>query len=1561
MLRTAHARTTNMKSSQSGFKGEEASSAKPRYRPPLCKRHARRVVALISFSIAWVVSAVDYRDWTAVDGYANDAENWSGGTLPSATEAPRFKGTGTFVVRFPSDGYTIPGNFVTVREMSDGGSVTFDATEGDWLQTAESYLSTSWQSFMVCASAGGTWPHILNVINTTNGKPLFRLSGGRVKFTRNASNGSTLEMLDGTWNFYDPTGTANGSQGLALLNAVAADSGSRVVFRGGSLRAANFYVDCGTPNSRVVFTGGNHQIYGTITVGRNDPGTIQGGYLPTLQVSGGILSLESGQLAVGNRTGKEGRLLMDSNGNLTVVSNMWLASAASAIGTVDMADSSCLTVGGNMIFAYGSSATGEVSLASASCLTVGGEFVMCNQAGTRAAISLAGTSRLVQTQGGDKVRLSNANNSKANFDMSGDSSASFAGRFTVGAGNAGSEATMTLADNASLTIADKDGLTIGRFRNGTGLVHIGGNAELLLPEANYSNSGGICLSGSNNQWGDNRSASSRLVMEGGRIYAPSAQLILCGTNSVATLSGGETDFFRWWIKGDTNDVLSADWVTPTNTILVTGGTHSLGGQQQGSELFVGESGTDARLDVRGGSVSLYKELTVGIGATGRGSATFALSGTGRVEIKRRENDAVLAIASKSANARARAELTGGELVASCIRGGTGNSELLADGVKFTLNGVDATAAIRDVTTATLGAQGLTLDTAGKDAAIAQTFADAPGAAGLFVKTGDGALMVDTASSHARTVVSNGTLATALRFGRSLEIAPGATLDVSGAQGISLETLTLSDAGSAMVATLVWDMASPIEITSANGLSLGKAEVVLSDATTTGAFPIFCVAGTLDASALGNLKVVNMNVARSYVFAASAEGGVTTVTLTISAVEVADNIWTGAEGSDWTADNFTSAPAATHRYVFPSDAASKNVTIPAQGATARGVAVAGDYSFGGGTLELLGGIAVSSGTATFGNALELSGDQAFDVAAGTTLALNGPLAASTIRVTRTGNGTFVLGTANPDYRGAWSLAGGFHRFADAAAFGTAIDKDIEFVSGTLQYTGANPGTVARQIAVNGAADQSRVVVDAGVGLTLAKGINSTHGGLVKTGGGALTLEYPTGTWQLGTGNVNSGDNSLVSTLSADGTSPANANSSVTAGLQILDGTLLVKGAGVENTTVNQLQKIWIGTGYAGQSSPVSLEIEDVTYNQGGATRALVVGGNVASGKDNKPSLLVKNAALSGNTLQIGNGSAVSYPSVAVTNATVAMIYEVTIGQTSDNVHPTLRIGAGGTVRQNRPSGSATGIVLNRNVDVEVAVGGVLETIKGDNGSNCGVRFNSGAYGQMRFADGGTLRTYMFTADNTPTPEKHVEMAFDGGVLVMTRSGDTSLGTSPYQVFKVEDGGMEVVLGAGIAHGFATPFMGEGTVVKTGSGTLTLRPCDVAGHDVIETDGGLEVREGAVNLGGEAIAVSGIWGAGAVTNGTLSGTIVAKNGATDVLTLGEGLTARGGLTVSVTADDPETLARNQVIPVARVDGADVDVSRWRCRVANDDLRGACSLSGGVVYVTLKGRSGMTIIFK
>lgn len=1498
-----------------------------------------------------------YRDWIAADGYANSPANWSDGVLPASTEAPRFNGSGSYTVRFPSGGYTLPGKFTTVRELVDGGTVTFDATEGDWLQQSDFYES-SWQAFMVCANNGGSWPHILNVTGATGGKPLFRLSGGKVRFTRNASSGSVLELLDGTWNFYDPTGTPNTTHGLALVNAILADSGSKVILQpGSSLRAANLYVDGGTPNSRVVVNGGEHKIWNAIQIGRNDPASLGSDYLPTLQVSGGSVELMSGRFSIASRSNYSAQLLLDGTGRVAISNeSLSLAAASASTGIVSLADDSEIHVASNLLMSSHAQCKSILSLAGSSAVTVENEILVGDGSGSESEIALSGSSRLVQNLAADVIRLSRSSGAKSRLGLGGESSAVLAGLLTLG-GTADAESTVVISNNASLTVTHPTGISIGRYSRSKGLLRMQDNARLYLPNATTSGNGGICLSGSNNQWGNNMSAESRLVMEGGLIDAPDGLLILCGTNSFVTLAGGETRFSKWNIRGDANTISSEGWVAPTNTILVTGGNHTVG-SSSGSEFLVGDSGTMACLDVRGGTVTAFGVMNVGVNATGSGCAVFSLSGTGRVVMNRKSNAAVVSVAN-AASASARAELKGGELVTSSIKGGAGTSELFADGAKMTLNGTDSTAAIYGFTTAELGAGGLTLDTDGFDSAVTQSFADASGAAGLFTKSGKGTLTATAASGHARTRVAGGTLATANAFGRSIEVAAGATLDITGATGLTFENVVLGMAAASQGATVAGDWASPIAVSGTLSIA-GKTGLLLADATTARTIELFRVSGTFDLGELANLEVVNVSSAHGYEFTATDDNGTTVVSLAISAVEVTDNTWTGAEGSAWATENFTSAPTSLHRYVFPSDAATKSVTVPAGGATARGLSVAGDYSFQGGTLALMDGISVTSGSATLGNSIDLKGNQVFDVAADTTLALNGPLSSQTIGVTRTGNGAFVLGAANADFYGSWSLAGGFHRFADGAAFGAVGDTPVTLVSGTLQYSGATPGTLSRPLVVAGASDQSRVVIDAGVGLMLSNGFNSTHGGLVKTGAGTLEIVCPEGTIALGTGNANNGDGA-VSSVPDNGTSPSGSSSGATAGLDILDGTLRITGAGKDKTTVSQTQKTWIGTGYSGQSAPVALEIEDVKYIQGGASRQLVVGGGVAPGCDDVPTLRVNNSALSGNTLQFGNGTAFSYPTVAVTNSTVELIYEITIGQASDNVHPVLRIGAGGIVRQSRPTGSATGIVLNRNVDVEVSGGGVLETIKGTGETNCGVKFNSGAFGRMRFTDGGRLRTYMFTVANSPTEEKHMSLEFDGGVLEMTGDGVTSLGSSEYQVFTVGENGMEVAIGDGVSHGFATPFTGAGAVVKTGAGAMKLLPSEVPLHDMIEADGGLEVREGVVDLGGGTISVSAIRGGGTVTNGTLTGVIVARPGDEGVLTLGENLTAGSGVKVNVQADDPADLSRGDVIRVAVVDGATVDVSAWRCRVANSELRGECSLVGNTVYVTLKPRQGLTLIIK
>ena len=63
-----------------------------------------------ALAAAWCAAAVfvaaaapEYHDWTAQEGYADAPASWSGSTLPTSTQAPRFTGAGSsYTVKFPA-------------------------------------------------------------------------------------------------------------------------------------------------------------------------------------------------------------------------------------------------------------------------------------------------------------------------------------------------------------------------------------------------------------------------------------------------------------------------------------------------------------------------------------------------------------------------------------------------------------------------------------------------------------------------------------------------------------------------------------------------------------------------------------------------------------------------------------------------------------------------------------------------------------------------------------------------------------------------------------------------------------------------------------------------------------------------------------------------------------------------------------------------------------------------------------------------------------------------------------------------------------------------------------------------------------------------------------------------------------------------------------------------------------------------------------------------------------------------------------------------------------------
>ena len=661
------------------------------------------------------------------------------------------------------------------------------------------------------------------------------------------------------------------------------------------------------------------------------------------------------------------------------------------------------------------------------------------------------------------------------------------------------------------------------------------------------------------------------------------------------------------------------------------------------------------------------------------------------------------------------------------------------------------------------------------------------------------------------------------------------------------------------------------------------------------------------------------------------------------------------------------------YVFTQatedDVATVTCTVSVNDGTGTEISESGTFD---GPVTLKNSLTVTAGgvTATFNGAANIvSGTLVIDVPSGSKVAFNGPVSAAYAKVEKRGAGEVVFAKESPDFAGEWEMRKGVFAVADEGALGPEAAA-LTFVSDTLRGGGEGALTIGNPIRVNAGSDQARVVIDAPHDLTFTGGFNSTAGGLVKTGAGTLTFDLGAGTYALGTGNYNKGEGA-VTTLPADGASPAATSTDRSAALQIIDGSVTVKGEGRDKTTVNQTQPTYLGTGSSLQSVSQVLTLDGVKYMQGGASRPLYVGYNVPVGKPASPVLSVTNSYVWANTITLGTtGGNANFadlrPVMAVTNAEVELQWALNIGSNNDRVHPILRIGAGGNVRQYRNGGSTEGIDFFRDVDVEIADGGVLSALSvGAVQGYVGMQIQSGAWGTVRVRNGGKLSTDIFTSKNTgATAAKHLDFIFDGGILAMLK-GSVALQPVAFaqpecQGFTTTGDGMRLYIDGGATHVFATPFRGDGAVTKIGNGTLQLAAIADDGP-VFRQDGATFVAEGEMDLGGTVQSFAALGGAGTVRNGTVKGAFYGKVGATadGVPTLGDGLTL-DGVRVAVFADDPEAIVVGAKFPIAKGVGAAVPAGLVS-RTADRRFGVEYSVADGTLYAELAPRPGIFMIVR
>lgn len=460
---------------------------------------------------------------------------------------------------------------------------------------------------------------------------------------------------------------------------------------------------------------------------------------------------------------------------------------------------------------------------------------------------------------------------------------------------------------------------------------------------------------------------------------------------------------------------------------------------------------------------------------------------------------------------------------------------LGNGTAVTFDGgtlVYASSNTADISgrTTTFNAGGGTINTNGNSVSFANAVGNA--GAGGFTKSGAGRLTLAAGGSYAGiTAVSGGELrvngplsstAVAVAAGATLSgtgtLAGAVTIDSagvlapgSGAVGsITLGSLTTSGGSS-----LVWEFGASTNdlavVSTADGLTInGGVFTLYSEGTTnpfgtTGTYSLVQYAGSILGSGVGSLSVSNPAAGKAYTFGES--GGFVTLTVATSGLLAEWNVdasgnWTTA--ANWTPSepngpgdtaSFGSVITAPRTVTLDADRTIGNMVFSSSNAytiapTASQTLTVGDGS-GSRTIQ------VESGSHAISAPVALSSNASFDVLAGQSLAVTGPVSGAG-SVTKTSAGTLLLSGSN-SYTGDTTVSGGSIEFTAGAISSGVVTLGgggVKYATGNTEDLSAKTVTLA---AGGGTIDTN------GNDVTFANAIGSFGaGGLVKAGPGTLTL-------------------------------------------------------------------------------------------------------------------------------------------------------------------------------------------------------------------------------------------------------------------------------------------------------------------------------------------------------------------------------------------------------------------------------------------------------------------------
>jgi len=1496
----------------------------------------------------------------AVDGLWSNPDCWNltPSRVPADGDNIRINSGGAYTVSMPQSDLVLrptsfrltAGNNSAITVDGRGGSFTMPACEVD------TYANEPWG---ISASKG----HFFNLetYNIANSKKHAVVAMTNAYFTVSCTNhDARLDIWDGYFNFYDPSGEAYSHP---FTTAAYAQRDLEIHIHPNAhlrLPVLNFRANA-TRTNLIAFHGGDSEVKGSLAIP-------SGNFAHTTVTTGELCATEGALLSL-NNVSIGGTVSGNTSSNRTA--------------RITVEKNSEVTLSG---------ALGQSTASRLQVYVTSGASLKCN--------STFGVARGTMTTA--DVQVVDANFQVANsttLGMAGTYAEFYATNSTLTFHDLNLAECLFTAKDSTTTISHfypgyqgTVGTTFGEaiFDGGTvnlGVVYCGLNCD---GAATFRNGAKVTASGGEFYIGKDTTSHSVMTIEDDDT-AMSAKATSSGKQVYVGYNGHGT----LYMKGGTltvpsNGIFLGDGAASTGVVVQTGGDVTI----QGSEgLLIGHLG-HAEYTITDGTITTPRIRLSWQGTAAVPTNVMRIAG-GFVSVTTVDGNMGVNVCD-SQNTKCKLVLEGGVLQSHRVRGWTGASVkggggwavLEADGGTIRAHTTSA-GFVETFDEALVGAKGLTL-ASDFSVTIPQGFTDKPGEAGRLVLTGS-AVKTLTATNSAESVmeVVGGTAlfaANASHHSYVVVTNTGTLSFAGGSTGTTFKGLALGAEDS--MGILEMDLSDRVELEAVP--VFGRFGFAIADESySVGSYPLIVCDGEASAATIaawGDGYVMRgRKEGLSYAFTAAYDSTEDKTTFSLVITEgsgiTSSSVWTGP-GSAW-ADNDNwdaAAPTAASAAVFSSESAPAEVNVVGeQTVGALDFTASKSYTIGGsGSINISDNgsprVTATAGSSAVNVGMMLPTLIEFDVADPAALTLGGPLSRG--GVLKKGTGRLYLGSANNLLNMGIFVSEGLLSIASMAAAGmnNSVFKQVTIDGGTFEFGGGASGAVPFSIIVQ-ADSQEAVGLKNDADITIGS-ISVLSGDIVKRGAGTLTFDTA-----LATLSADNGKCSLNSThatgqqfFPSNGVMPTAGY----CGFNVIDGEVVFKTG-----TYSLPNAIAVGlvTRDASDAEP-AFTVDGARVETGTGSYHFLLGANAYNGRSKftRPRLTVKNGGyLSANTLNVGrNGDYDIYPEILLDNGTIYGSWAINISERA-GTHATFTIRNGSKLLSNTTANwrgpadlTFTDSVFARNTS--------LETV--------GINAEQYCLGTWLFGANSTF----YCSGITQKTQRTVTFAFAGGRWVASKSGNADFlfqGSDRLTIETRQEKGLYMNPVANKEYRIAKAITGAGGVVMDGAGTLRF-----VTQEIIQTSNGEPVTN-KIGAAGTVAAITNpctldfagpmdiasgsvVIEEGAVrTNAvfTGAGTLSAVNCPTPkfllpveddytaerVLTF-NGFSTAGGATVDLgrTAEDPLPRPFREIV-VAHYVGDAPDVSGWKAVGHGQPMvTGAFRAADGDVILTLR-TSGTVMMFK